>query len=229
MCDIYDRYLGPEETDHNCLGCTLDSCTEDISKFLEVAAKFDTFSEEQSFALLSHLLNSLWERMTDVFDILCVPDSYRCRHYQPFIQIRRWANFFKHPKEFGWLVHHPIYCHDGTEASEFYKSSKDHKIVQDEFLKKYYTANRTKGMAKELSEFQTKVVVILPDVPALIRGVSVSLLNFRDVVTQNPVYVEILQDKATIKNYYETEQSATTVTPTTTRTTQNPQDCEKSC
>jgi hypothetical protein len=123
--------------------------------------------------------------------------------------MRRWANFFKHPKDFGWIVHHPSYHLDGSGDAPSTITDKQFKIIDDAFLKKYYCAERTKGLAKEFTGFQKSVVVILPDVESVINGICDSLANFVDVVTKNPVYYEVLHDEATITNFYETGESAT--------------------
>ena len=83
MCRIYEAYAGPEDANHNCLGCNLDAVTDQISKFLHTAATGASgFNAEEAFSVYALLVNTLWERITDVFDIVSVPDSYRKRHYR---------------------------------------------------------------------------------------------------------------------------------------------------
>jgi hypothetical protein len=212
MCRIYDAYAGPDDAHHNCLGCNLDAITDQISKFLRAAATGATgFNAAEAFSLYALLINTLWERITDVFDIVSVPDGYRKRHYEPMYQMRRWANFFKHPKEFGWLVHHPQYQFEGTlKAAEVLVMDSGFRVIQEEFLKKYYSADRVKGLAKEFNGFERKVVVLLPDIAAVTDKVCGSLANFVEVVTKNPVYNELLNDKATIVNYFDSLTETTT-------------------
>ncbi len=205
MCRIYDAYAGPEAANHNCLGCNLDAITDQISKYLRAAATGTTgFNAEEAFSVYSLLLNTLWERITDVFDIVSVPEGYRWRHYEPLIRMRRWANFFKHPKEFGWLVHHPRYLFEGSpEAGKVLAKDSGFRVIDDAFLKKYYSSDRNKGLAGEFNGFERKVVVLLPDIASLTEKVCGSLANFVEVVTKNPVYHELLNDKATIANYFD--------------------------
>jgi hypothetical protein len=205
MCRIYEAYSGPDEANHNCLGCNLDAITAQISKFLRAAAAGHTgFSAEESLSVFAFLLNTLWERITDVFDIVAVPEGYRKRHYEAMYRMRRWANFFKHPKEYGWLVHHPKYLFEGTpEAGRALAKDSGLLVIEDKFLKTYYSARRVKGLAKEFDGYENKVVVLLPDVASVTERLCDCLANFVEVVTKNPVYYEILNDRATIANYFD--------------------------
>src|SRR5580704_3914114 len=176
MCRIHAAYAGPEEANHNCLGCNFNDLTDQVSKFLQLVGGNPGLLEyHEGFSLLSQLVNSVWERIADVFDMLTVPQSYRCRHYGTFIRLRRWANFFKHPKEFGWLVHHPEYCNERSTDAAKYRADKQFKIVDDEFLKKYYSADRCKGLAGEFAGFQKMVVVVLPDLMEVITQIAAEL------------------------------------------------------
>ena len=207
MCQIFQAYAGPGQQNHNCLGCNFDELTAHISNCLKACSEgAQYFTLQLAYFMYLQLLNNSWERITDVFDIISVPEGYRARHYQPLIKMRRWANFFKHPKEFGWLVHHPQYTIEGSpHAATFSSKKNEYRIVDDEFLKKYYTADRSKGLASEFRGLEQKVVVVLPDVAQLTSQVCDCLTNFVEVVTKNPVYHEILNDKATIINYFENQ------------------------
>ena len=205
MCGIYEAYSGPDQVNHNCLGCNLDAITAQIAKFLRAAAGGHTgFSAEESFSVFAFLINTLWERINDVFDVVAVPEGYRKRHYEAMYRMRRWANFFKHPKEFGWLVHHPQYLFEGTpEAGKALAKDSGLLVIEEAFLKKYFSAERVKGLAKEFNGNENKVVVLLPDVASVTEKICVCLANFVEVVTKNPVYYEILNDRTTLTNYFD--------------------------
>ena len=144
MCRIHSAYSGPQNEHHNCLGCNFNEMTLQINAFLRIVSQQDElFTLQHAYSLYFLQLNSLWERICDVFDILSVPESYRVRHYQPFIRARRWANFFKHPKEFGWLVHHPTYTVDGTQNHKDLIASRcGYLFVDDVFVKDFYACDR---------------------------------------------------------------------------------------
>jgi len=213
MCRIHDRFLGPEDAHHNCLGCNFDDLTEQISKYLKVASENTVdFNLHHQFSILALLLNSCWERIADVFEIIGVPDGYRCRHFSPFIRARRWANFFKHPKTFGWVVHHPTYTIENSDHhNELAVDVGKSRFVDGDFLKKYYSADCKKNAGKlrgEFIGFERKTVVVLPDLPQFTLEICNCLDQFVRIITENPVYVEMLDDSSTIQNYFVAEEDA---------------------
>ena len=74
-------------------------------------------------------------------------------------------------------------------------------------MKKYYSTERTKGLASEFKGFEYSMVVVLPDVKVVTEQICGCLDDFLGVVTSNPVYREILEDKATIVHLYEDERT----------------------
>jgi hypothetical protein len=218
MCRIYDKFVGPEQAHHNCLGCNFDDLADQILKFLEVAADNPTgFELQHLFAMYAQLLNSCWERISDVFKIISVPDGYRIRHFAPFLRIRRWANFFKHPKTFGWVVHHPKYVIEGSgEHKSLTADPTKVRVVDDEFLKKYYSADCETNAGKlrgEFKGFERNTVVVLPDVAQLTSSICGCLDHFVRIITENPIYVEILNEESTIENYFAAAPCDPEVTP----------------
>jgi hypothetical protein len=202
MCRIYDVFAGPEDRNHNCLGCNFDELTDQVFKFLYICSQnVGLFSLQQAFSIYALLLNGIWERINDVFDIIEVPGGYRVRYFSPFIKARRWANFFKHPKAFAWLVHHPIYTIEGVEHSKRYISNDKFLKIDDEFVKKYYATEKAQGLTKKFDGVEDKVVIFLPDIIILTKDICSSLEKFVKIVTENPVYTEILDEKSTLVDY----------------------------
>lgn len=203
MCAIYDVFDEPGNQKHNCLGCNFDDMTEQIAKFLFIC-KDNTalLSLHQSFSIYALLLNSVWERISDVFEIISLPESYLVRNFGPFIRIRRWANFFKHPKAFAWRVHHPVYTFEDSSHSKAFIQDPSYLKIDDEFLKKYYTSDKSKGLTKEFNGHETKVVVIFPSIEALTNDICDCLEKFVEIITQNKVYQEVLDEKSTFINYF---------------------------
>lgn len=208
MCRITHAYAGPDDAHHNCLGCNFNDLIEQVYKFLSVASQnLVHFDLHHNFSIYAFLLNTCWERVTDVFNIVGVPDSYRCKHFAPFIRVRRWANFFKHPKTFGWMAHHPHYT---IEKSQDHKrlltDAKKRLFIDDDFLKRYYSSDANQNANKLRGEFvgyERSSVVVIPDVVQLTAGICRCLDHFVEIITGNPVYVEILTDTSTIFNFYE--------------------------
>jgi len=168
MCSIYDVFAEPGSPNHNCLGCNFDEMTDQISKFLYACTlKPGLFLPQQSFAIYAMLLNVVWERISDIFAIISLPEGYLVRYFGAFISARRWANFFKHPKAFAWMVHHPEYTFEGTEHSKAFLNDPAYLRIDDEFVKAYYASEKPKGLTGQFQGKENRVVVILPNLKTL--------------------------------------------------------------
>jgi hypothetical protein len=202
MCSISDVFSEPASPNHNCLGCNFDETTDQIAKFLLLCtAHPDLFLPQQSFAIYAMLLNVLWERMNDIFEIISLQEGYRVRYFEPFIRTRRWANFFKHPKAFAWMVHHPVYTFDGSTHSKKFLNT-DWLKIDDGFVKSYYSSDASKVLTKQFTGKEDKIVVILPDIESLTKGICDCLDKFIEIITKNQVYQEILNERSTFTAYF---------------------------
>lgn len=203
MCYLQDVFAGPESRNHNCLGCNFNEMVDQILKFLYVCENSSGyFTSQQAFSIYVLLLNGVWERMGDVFKIISLPEEYRVRHFGAFIKARRWANFFKHPKAFAWMVHHPEFTYENSPHSISFTSNPSYKKVDDKFVKKYYTAKDSKGLTGEFTGHESKVVVVLPDIEVLTDDICTCLEKFVEIVSENKVYKEVLDEKSTLVNYF---------------------------
>ncbi len=208
MCRISEKYAGPDDDHHNCLGCNLNDLTQQVSKYLSVAALNTVdFDVHHQFSIYAFLLNTCWERIRDVFKILNISDDYRSRHFAPFARLRRWANFFKHPKVFGWVIHHPRYSIENSDDhNQLRAEAKKYLFINDDFLKKHYShraPDEDKKLRFEFDGFKRSTVVLMPDVAQLTREICSCLNHFVEIITENPNYVEMLSDTSTIQNFYE--------------------------
>ena len=209
MCKLYDIFAGPESRDHNCLGCNFDEMVDQILKFLFVCQNTSGyFTTQQAISIYMLLVNEVWERMSDVFDIVSLPDSYRVRYFGGFIKARRWANFFKHPKAFGWMVHHPVYTYESSDHCKAFINDPSYKKITDDFVKKYYASKNPSGLTGEFSGYKNKVVVVLPDIETLTADICTCLEKFIEIVSENKVYREILGEKSTFINYFSQQEES---------------------
>jgi hypothetical protein len=77
MCSIYDVYAEPGTRNRNCLGCNFDEMMDQILKFLYVCAENSSlFLAQQLFSNYVMLPNVVWERMSDIFEIIKLPQDY---------------------------------------------------------------------------------------------------------------------------------------------------------
>lgn len=210
MCRINDQFVGPDGLNHACIGCNLDDQTQQISKLLLLLAQNSVeLDVHHRFSLYVSALNGIWERLRDIFEIISVPEGYLKRHFDSFMVVRKWANFFKHPKTFGWFVHHPIYTiRDSDHHRQLIATSAAYRFVDNEFLEKYYSADCKKNAHKlrgEFVGFERSTVVLLPNISDLTTAVTTCMGRFVTIITQNPIYVEMLSDHAVIENYFAVE------------------------
>ncbi len=115
MCSVHSTYT--TEHVHNCLGCNFDDLIRQLHDYLSMVMNQRLQHEEQIphiYSIYFLLLNGIWERIDNILELLGVPDSYKNSKFHAFIQVRRWANFFKHPGSFTYIVHHPAITIEGS-------------------------------------------------------------------------------------------------------------------
>lgn len=205
MCSIHAAYEPPGQIGHNCLGCNFDDLTSQMSDFLKVANNMR--DQHHVFFIFAMIANGIWERMRDIFDIVGVPETYREQNFKPFYRVRRWANFFKHPKSFSWLIHHPRFITDGSEIHKKLIHDNSHLFVDDNFVKRHYISATCKVPDKDFEKHRETTVVVLPNIENLTNNLCYCMEHFVELVTKNPVYVSMLSDKATILYHYDKEYS----------------------
>jgi hypothetical protein len=96
----------------------------------------------------------------------------------------------------------PEYTFEGSEYGKAFLTDPDWLQIDDEFLKRYYASEKSKGLTKEFEGKEKKVIVVLPDLEALTTDICDCLGKFIEIIAQNQVYQEILNEKATFVNYY---------------------------
>ncbi len=205
MCDLYHLFAAPGSRNHNCLGCNFDEMVDQILKFLFVCQNTSGyFSTQQAFYIYTSLLSVVLDRMEDVFSIISLSKEYQVQHFGAFIMARKWANFFKHPKAFAWMVHHPQYTYENSLHSIPFLSDPSYKKVDYDFVRKYY-GKRDKKLSDELtqefSSYENKVVVVLPDVGKLTAEICTCLEKFVEIVSKEE-HRKILDTKSTLVNYF---------------------------
>lgn len=210
LCKIHDAFGGMNGQHHNCLGCNFADSQILINNYL---SKFETYDDiQQSFLLYILTLYLLVERMEIVMDMVQVPDAFRDKHFKVFQQIRKWANFIKHPKAF-ILTHHPEYDFENS-GIEFNKQFN--VVVNDQFVTEFYKGEsdpiKQKAKNKELyNKLHNKkdIHVIFPDIAQLTKKLCYSVNAFGDLIINNQVYKDILNDETTISDYFENQPNNT--------------------
>jgi len=164
-CKIHDAFGGLNGEHHNCLGCNFSDSTWLISNYLK---KYEEMTDiQQDFTIYILLQYLIVERMDTVLEILQVPEKYREKHFKVFQQIRKWANFIKHPKSF-ILTHHPEFDFENSG----YEYEKEFSVkINEQFVETYYKGQKNpednKRTNKELyNKLKNKkdIIVMFPDI-----------------------------------------------------------------
>lgn len=207
LCQIHDAFGGNKGEHHNCLGCNFAESQELILNFLEKSDQYSDIKEAVTIYILTLYL--LVERMDTVMDMVQVPTVYKEKHFKVFQQIRKWANFIKHPKAF-ILTHHPEYDFEDSGI----EWEKEFTItMNDQFINEYYKGEsdpvKQKAKNKDLYDKlrnQKNIKVVFPDIAKLMKKLCHSINAFKDLILQNQVYIDILNDESTIANYFENQE-----------------------
>jgi hypothetical protein len=113
------------------------------------------------------------------------------------------------------MVHHPKHTFEESEHSQAFLADPGWLKVNDEFVKRYYASETSKGLTKQFEGKEIQVVVVLPDLKALTTDICGSLDKFIEIITQNQVYQEILDEKSTFVGYLSRVESGQVSPPNT--------------
>jgi len=199
MCTIHQFFEEKSRTNkHNCIGCNLEDSSKLISNTLSVLKNYD--STFNSFVIFTMTLYLMVERINELFQITNIPLSYRQRHFKIFDQVKKWANFFKHPKAF-MFVHHPdfIYIKD-FKKSDYSKAQTT--FVDDNFINTYYSGDQKNNELYRQLTNKADVVVILPNPSDLITAFCDAQEKLVNLIERNEVYREVLSEKSTLSDYF---------------------------
>jgi hypothetical protein len=197
MCQIHDVFHVNNNKTHNCLGCNLADYTQLLHTALQIGVYRYPFEAFLNTILYCYLLI---ERQEEIFKIIKLPESYRLKHFQIFGIIKRWSNFFKHPKAF-ILVHHPGYYFE--EEVTFTDAEKKSNIIIDQrFIDIYYSGDHENNNLYRLLNNKKNVYVIMPNLPDLMQRFCQAQKKFLDIISNNKVFKEILDEKSTIEDYF---------------------------
>ena len=200
VCKIHDAFVGKNGDDlHNCIACTL----ADFSNLLWISVGENSYVMDQYHGFTKFVMPAylMVERIEQIMAMIPLSDGYRKRYYPTFMKVRRWANFIKHPKGF-MLVHHPNYYFD-DQAMLTEEKSKKEVLIKDDFIDTYYTGPAKNAELYSLLTNNDKVYVLLPGLEEFATKFTDEIRRFTKLVTDNPFVREVLEDKSTLRQYYE--------------------------
>ena len=112
FCDLHDKeYLGDHKGNHVCIACTLDDSVCKLDRFLTEATDLENDEDSNVDYIFTNYILLLYltvEKLHTVFKTIGISYDFVEENWPVLIEIRKWANFIKHPKGF-LFTHHPTY------------------------------------------------------------------------------------------------------------------------
>lgn len=188
MCSIHSYF---DQNEHNCVACNLEDSNELVRTFLDGWGDFNDVNHSFTFFILTLYLSVT--RMEEYLNIIELPRSIRESNFSTLSDIKKWANFIKHPKAF-MFVHHPNYTFDGL-ADEM---GNDVKVIGFSFVKNYYSdGKKNRSLLTELQN-QENVWVSFPNPLELITEFCICQKYFVSLIKNNEIVRELLTDNASV-------------------------------
>jgi hypothetical protein len=208
FCKLHDdNYLGLPENNttnsHNCIACNLQDGNLKIYKFLNELGTVESTDELEYASTIYYLLLYLQvEKFHTIFKFIGITFEYVEQNWETLIQIRKWANFIKHPKGF-LFTHHPTFIYDDNSTITSLKANKQNQIIDYEIIKKFYTRETDDAFKNTIKEVGNKknIIVILPCPVRIMIEYSKINQEFCKKIGENPHFKEILKKHSTIEDY----------------------------
>jgi hypothetical protein len=198
MCKLHATLASQCVSCHNCLGCNFAEETRSIRNHLSQYDSFDDGFDAFRFYLLRLYL--LVERMDVILNLIQLPNEYRYKHFTVLNDVRKWANFIKHPGPF-LLVHHPTYLfEDDTPVDVCYRV-----VIDQEFVRQYYSSDKETEIKKKLWQLlanSAEVAVLLPNPIKLTQRFCEAIERFVSMIASNTVHQDILAQRTTYEEYF---------------------------
>lgn len=208
FCKLHDvDYLGSPENEatnsHNCIACNLQDGNLKIYKFLNELGTVQTSEEIEYASTIFFLLLYLQiEKFHTIFKFIGITFEYVEQNWEPLVQIRKWANFIKHPKGF-LFTHHPDFIYEDNITIPSLKSNNINQLIKYEEIKKFYTRETDDGFKNTIKEIGNKknIIVVLPCPLRIMTDYCQISKEFCDKIGANPHFKEILKKHSTIEDY----------------------------
>ena len=198
MCQLHDAFGTYDTSHHNCLGCNFADSTWLIHNFLRTYDLQEAI--QYAYSTLIILAYLLVERIDTFFNIIELNKIYRNQYFKILLEVRRWANFLKHPKAF-LLTHHPTFSFYGSPKNKELRNNAN-IVIDRAFIDKYYVNDeKNKELYKEL-ENKENVLVVFPDAVWLVQSLCEAMHNCVAVIRDNPVYRSAVEDRTTFYDYW---------------------------
>lgn len=204
MCDLHDIFSSSTEpsevvtADHNCLGCNFADSITLIDSFLETHDSQSSVQTSHTIAIMLFYL--LVERMDMLLKLIKLNEEIYNEDFKILMEVRKWANFIKHPKAFV-LTHHPVFTFEGHKHNSTARAEAK-PCVDYTFVQKYYSNDeKNTDLFNEL-ENKADVLVIYPSLPKIAAKMCEAMNNLIALLRDNSVFRRILKQKSTFREYW---------------------------
>lgn len=204
MCELHDIFssqTSPSETvtaDHNCLGCNFADSITLIDGFLQTHEGQTSVQSSHTIAIMLFYL--LVERMDMLLNLIKLNEEIRKADFKILMEMRKWANFIKHPKAFV-LTHHPVFTFEGHSENPALRPEAN-ATVDFTFVQKYYSNDDKNDVLFEELENKDNVLVIFPSLPNVAKRMCEAMSTLIALLRENSVFRRILNQKSTFTEYW---------------------------
>ena len=200
FCVLHEsEYLGSHSgNSHACLACTLNDSLDNIYKFL-LSNRYSK-NLEYTFTIYILLMYLLVEKLQTIFKIVGITHDYVESSWPILIEIRKWANFVKHPKGF-LFAHHPEFIFEDDLVPKEKRRWK--KITYSNFIDPLYKREDEIKFKRTIHEFANKsqLLVVIPNPERMARDLNNVCRKFCLIIKENPYFREILSKHTVLENY----------------------------
>lgn len=197
-CDIWDVCVaGANPETENCIG-------ENFNQLLH-KIKDNWFDDKNNFVDSPYFYSDtylMWlylvvARVNEVFYTLGI-DRERLFTFRSFLEIRLWANFLKHPKDFMY-THWPQHIFE--EERNDLVGGENSIIINFDYLQKHYAgAQNEKPIALKKN---LDVVIEHPNLIRLTSGFVRDFKDFKDIVCNTPHALDRLREDGNLTYVYQ--------------------------
>ncbi len=202
-CKVYDALVGDCFERDDCIGENFNQLLHRVAEewFANYTPKSNADYYFCNYILLLYLFV---ERVDQIFAVINKDgksklfNDYHHTHFYTLRRINKWANFFKHPKEF-LFTHWPTYYF----AAEKPAIGADDVIIDYDFIEKHYFSDKCPRPV--ILENNNRVFVEIPDLELLTGQFCDEMNTFFDFICSNRLIADYLKRKSTIELIYDSE------------------------
>lgn len=199
-CRILNMCPQLPEDDHISVACNLDDMSVTIINYL---SRYKRNTKAKSiecdivpYLLLLYIMEST---ILSLFFEMNTGIKLEESKISAMRKVRRWANFFKHPKSFVYLSHHPKYTFENSQV--FFDKNPELEI-NTEFVCKYYKDKKSDLELKQQLHGKYPVLVVIPDIVQLTEEFAKSVIYIFDVIEGCEMAKEYLMANCVMKGFH---------------------------